>query len=213
MSTAVSAWARAAVVSLLLAAAAAVLRGAAARGAPHQSLPLPVSAPPTLTLGPAAGAPRVVIFSDYECVGCAALERELGPRLRAWAAAGRLRLEIRHFPLAPHRRARRAAAWAICAAWAGRGWEMHDALLASSAWRGPGPSAPALAALAHSLGLQQRTMERCAQERAATERLTDDLALGRAAEVAAVPAVFLNGRALDVPSPRTLLGAVERAMQ
>ncbi len=207
MSTAVSAWARAAVVALLLAAAAAVLRGAAARGAPHQSLPLPVSAPPTLTLGPAAGAPRVVIFSDYECVGCAALERELGPRLRAWAGGG---WRSDTFP------SRRIAAHgAPPPGRSARHGPDGDGRCTTRCSRAPHgvDRAPALAALAHSLGLQQRTMERCAQERAATERLTDDLALGRAAEVAAVPAVFLNGRALEVRSPRTLLGAVERAMQ
>jgi hypothetical protein len=72
-----------------------------------------------LALGP-TGRPRLVLFSDYECAACALLEREAGAELRSWAAAGRMRLELRHFPLPAHRRAPRASAWATCAARAGR---------------------------------------------------------------------------------------------
>src|SRR5688500_6167991 len=83
---------------------------------------------PALALGSPTSPHRLVIFSDYQCSVCALLEREAGPALRSMASSGRLRLEIRHFPLSAHRRARSAAAHAICAQRRHAGWRMHEAL-------------------------------------------------------------------------------------
>jgi len=167
---------------------------------------------PPLALGP-IDAPRLVLFSDYECPGCALLEREVGNELRAWAAAGRLRLELRHFPLQAHRRARRASAWASCAARAGRGWEMHTALLVSTNWRAPGPSGRGLRRLADSLGLDGSALSECAETASVAAQLAADTALGRAVGVAAVPAAYLDGSALPPLAPRSLLRTVERALR
>ena len=64
------------------------------------------NAPPaTLSVGPPDAPHRLVIYSDYQCPACALLQREAEPALRELAESGRLRLDLRHFPLAGHRRA------------------------------------------------------------------------------------------------------------
>jgi len=172
-----------------------------------------VDSAPALAAGPEAAPVRLVLFSDYECDACSHLEREAGAELRRWAAEGRLRLELRHFALRAHRRAPRASAWAICAARAGHGWELHTALLERPSWRGPGPSELALRALADSLGLDGPALSTCAQSEEIAGEVARDQTLGAADGVAAVPAVRLDGRALEPIAPRALLRAVERALR
>ena len=93
------------------------------------------NAPPaTLSVGPPDAPHRLVIYSDYQCPACALLQREAEPALRELAESGRLRLDLRHFPLAGHRRAPRAAALAACAEQQGAGWKMHDALFRQIRW-------------------------------------------------------------------------------
>src|SRR5204862_6841724 len=105
------------------------------------------------------------IWSDSECAGCAVLEHASGAALRQLAQGERLRVEVRHFPLAAHRRARRAAAATICAARQGRGWEMHEALLATAgAWASGPPAATWFAHLADSLHVDAPALAQCAQD-------------------------------------------------
>src|ERR687896_1923141 len=69
----------------------------------------------------ARGAPLVVVYGDYECPFCAALEL----RLRDLP----VRVAFRHFPVrGSHPRAFPAACAAEAAGRQGRFWEMHDAL-------------------------------------------------------------------------------------
>jgi protein-disulfide isomerase len=66
-------------------------------------------------------APEVIVYGDYECPFCAALE----VRLRAVP----VRVAFRHFPVrGSHPRAQAAAQAAEAAAAQGGFWEMHDSL-------------------------------------------------------------------------------------
>ncbi len=171
----------------------------------------PAGPPPTLAMGPVHAGHLVVVFSDYECSACALLERESGPAVRAIAASGRLRVEVRHFPLRGHRRAARAAAAAVCAARQGAGWEMHGALLASAPrWRFGPPSLPWFLALADSLGLDAQAFAACVADDAVAGLLAADLALGRALGLIGVPAVFIDGAPVPVRSPGALVRRVQR---
>ena len=86
------------------------------------SAPLPPVGPDDHVRGP-AGAPLVVVYGDYECPFCAALEE----RLRALP----LRVAFRHFPRrSAHPRAFAAACAAEAAGRQGAFWPMHDALFA-----------------------------------------------------------------------------------
>ena len=67
------------------------------------------------------GAPLVIVYGDYECPFCAAVEVRLHARA--------LRVAFRHFPVSgSHPRARPAAHAAEAAAEQGAFWAMHDAL-------------------------------------------------------------------------------------
>ena len=98
---------RSTVVALVSFAAALMLLSR--RPAATSSTPLvDANTPPaTLSLGPSDAPHRLVIYSDYQCPACALLHREAEPALRELAESGPLRLELRHFPLAGHRRAPR----------------------------------------------------------------------------------------------------------
>lgn len=207
---------RAAAVVAALIVAAAGLAGVSARRTtadPAPTLLLPPSAPPAaLTLGPESAPHTLTIWSDYECSACGLLEREAGPALRRLAESGRIRLELRHFPLRAHRRAPRAVAAALCAERQGGGWRMHEALTATVAeWARGAPSSPRFTALADSLGLDHEALGSCLGDDQIAGLLAGDLALGRAQGLVGVPAVFLDGRPLTVRTPRGLVRRVERA--
>jgi protein-disulfide isomerase len=199
-------------VGLALATSLAlVATGPAPQPAPPE--PIVESTPPTLALGPASGAHRLVIYSDYECAVCALLEREAGAALRVMARGGRLRLEIRHAPLAAHRRAPRAASAAVCAQREARGWAMHEALFATTPrWRSGPPAAPWFLRLADSLGLDRRSFAECLGDPAVAAAVATDRDLAAALGVAVVPTIFLDRERLDFRTPRALVRRVRRAI-
>ena len=169
------------------------------------------STPATLSSGPADAPHRLVVYSDYQCPACALLHREAEPSLLELAESGRLRLELRHFPLPGHRRASRAAVVSVCAGQQGAGWKMHDALFRTATlWTSPAPSAPWFQHLADSLGLDERALDLCIKDASVVGHLAADLALGRAAGLIGVPAFFLDGHPVTLRSPRGLVRRVKR---
>ena len=169
-----------------------------------------VALSPNIVWGAADAPHRLVVFSDYQCPACALLDRSAGPALGALTESGRLRIEVRHFPLVGHRRAPGAAASAVCAARQGAGREMHEALFRTVAnWSSSAPSGPWFGHLADSLGLDSPELERCMRSTSVAELLAADLAMGRAAGLIGVPAVFLDGRLLTFRSPAGLVRRLE----
>ena len=172
---------RSTVVALVSFAAALMLLSR--RPAATSSTPLvDANTPPaTLSLGPSDAPHRLVIYSDYQCPACALLHREAEPALRELAESGPLRLELRHFPLAGHRRASRAAVAAACAARQSAGWKMHDALFRTATrWTSQAPSAPWFRHLADSFELDRPEFDLCIKDTGVAGLLAADLALGRA---------------------------------
>ncbi len=166
---------------------------------------------PTVGWGPADAPHRLVVFSDYQCAACALLERGAGPQLRALAESGRMRVELRHFPLAGHRRAAGAAAASICVGRQGAGQAMHEALFRTTVgWTASAPSGPWFEHLADSLGLDGPELSRCSERDNVAGLLAADLAIGRAAGLIGVPAVFLDGRLVTFRSPADLVRRLER---
>jgi protein-disulfide isomerase len=77
--------------------------------------------------GPADATVTVIEYVNYQCPDVRNAEPLLAA-LRA-EAGDRLRLEVRHLPLAKHARARPAAEAAEAAGAQGAFWQMHDRLL------------------------------------------------------------------------------------
>jgi protein-disulfide isomerase len=128
------------------------------------------------------GAPLVVVYADFECPFCAALEQ----RLRGLP----LRVAFRHFPVrSSHPRARPAAAAAEAAAAQGAFWAMHDALFADQGRL----EDPHLWERAERLGLDVARFDADRRSEAVERRIAADFRAGVRAGVATTPTLFAGG--------------------
>ena len=128
------------------------------------------------------GAPLVVVYGDYECPFCAALEL----RLRDLP----LRVAYRHFPVrGSHPRAFPAACAAEAADRQGPSGTMHDALFADQGRL----EDPHLWARAERLGLDVARFDADRRDPAVAERITADFRGGVRAGVPTTPTLFHDG--------------------
>jgi protein-disulfide isomerase len=161
-----------------------------------------LSSAPVAPVGPSdhvrgpSDAPLVVVYGDYECPFCAALEL----RLRALP----LRVAFRHFPVrASHPRAFPAACAAEAAGRQGAFWPMHDALFADQGRL----EDPHLWARARRLGLDLERFDGDRRDPATAARVSADFRAGVRAGVPTTPALFHEGR---LHAGRLDAGALER---
>ncbi|HEX4805359.1 MAG TPA: DsbA family protein [Conexibacter sp.] len=146
------------------------------------SAPLPPLAPDDHVLGGGSDAPRLVVYADYECPYCGALQQRL-------AAAGE-RWVFRHFPVrSKHPRAWPAACAAEAAALQGRFAEMHAALYADQARL----EDPHLWERAGALGLDVARFDADRRSEAVAARVRRDFESGVRAGVVTTPATFDGG--------------------
>jgi len=144
-----------------------------------RSAPVPTVGPEDRVRGP-EGAPLVIVYADFECPYCAALEL----RLREMA----LRLCFRHFPVrSSHPRAWPAAEAAEAAAAQGAFWAMHDALFEDQGRL----EDPHLWQRAERLGLDVARFHADRRAPGVHERIKADFSSGIRAGVATTPTVFL----------------------
>jgi protein-disulfide isomerase len=128
------------------------------------------------------GARPVIVYGDYECPFCAALE----VRLRKLP----VRVAFRHFPVrASHPRALAAAHAAEAAALQGAFWAMHDALFDDQGRL----EDPHLWGRAERLGLDLERFDADRRSDAVAERVREQFHGGVRAGVATTPTVFLDG--------------------
>jgi protein-disulfide isomerase len=124
-----------------------------------------------------------VVYGDYECPFCAALEL----RLRALD----LRVAFRHFPVrSSHPRAQAAAQAAEAAAAQGAFWAMHDALFDDQGRL----EDPHLWARAERLGLDVERFDADRRSQAVADRVREQFHGGVRAGVVTTPTVFVEGR-------------------
>jgi protein-disulfide isomerase len=147
-----------------------------------------LSSAPVAPVGPADhvrgpdGAPAIVVYGDYECPFCAALELQLHDLA--------LRVAFRHFPVrGSHPRAFAAACAAEAAGRQGAFWPMHDALFADQGRL----EDPHLWARAERLGLDVTRFDADRRDPAVAARVTADFRAGVRAGVPTTPTLFLDG--------------------
>ena len=129
------------------------------------------------------GARTVIVYGDYECPFCAALE----VRLRALP----LRVVFRHFPVrASHPRAQAAAHAAEAAAAQDAFWEMHDALFDDQGRL----EDPHLWRRAERLGLDLARFDADRRSPEVAERVREHFRGGVRAGVVSTPTAFTDGR-------------------
>jgi protein-disulfide isomerase len=145
------------------------------------SAPLPPVGPGEHVRGPDAGA-LVVVYSDYECPFCAALELSLRDLP--------LRVVFRHFPVrSAHPRAFAAACAAEAAGRQGAFWEMHESLFADQGRL----EDPHLWARAERLGLDVARFDADRRDDAVAARIMADFRGGVRAGVPTTPTLFHDG--------------------
>jgi protein-disulfide isomerase len=125
----------------------------------------------------------VIVYGDYECPFCAAVEVRLRPLP--------LRVAFRHFPVqGSHPRALAAACAAEAAAAQGAFWTMYDALFDDQGRL----EDPHLWARAERLGLAVERFDADRRSDAVRERVREHFHGGVRAGVVTTPTVFADGR-------------------
>ena len=159
--------------------------------------------------GPQTARVTLLEYGDYECPFCQKAQPEVQRLLDSHH--GQLRLVFRHYPLVEqHPHAEDAAEAAEAAAAQGRFWDMHALLFAQKHGLNP----EALAGYAQSLGLDMRRFHNELADHVYLQRIHEHRALAQQMQVRAVPAFFVNGRAVDTGAGfAAVQQAVEQALK
>jgi protein-disulfide isomerase len=127
-------------------------------------------------------ARTAIVYGDYECPYCAALEHRLQEL--------QVRVAFRHFPVrSSHPRAEAAARAAEAAGLQGAFWAFHDSLFADQGRL----EDPHLWARAERLGLDIARFDADRRSEAVAARVREDFRAGIRAGVATTPTVFVGG--------------------
>jgi protein-disulfide isomerase len=153
-----------------------------------------------VTVGPPDAPVQILVFSDYQCPGCAHWATQIEPMIKAeFVATGQVRLTYYDFPLGGNfKHSFVASRAARCAGDQGRFWEYHDRLMAQQPQWSYSQSTPTayFLDLAGGIGIDQRQFESCLRSDAHAEVVTANRVLGETLGVTGTPTVFLNGRAV-----------------
>jgi protein-disulfide isomerase len=154
-----------------------------------------VTVDPASAKGPRTATVTMIEFSDFECPYCSRAAATIKQVQQAYAKD--LRLVFRHFPLAFHQNAPKAAEAAECAREQGKFWEMHDKLFETQ----KSLTVPDLKKRAAELGLNAQTFGQCLDSGRQAARVKKDTAEGETYGVKATPTFFVNGRLVSGAYP------------
>ncbi len=145
--------------------------------------------------GPENAPVTMVVFSEFQCPFC----RRVSPTVREVEERykGRVRLVFRHFPLARHKDAPKAAEASECARDEGRFWEMHDRLFANAEKL----SVSDLKQHARAIGLDGAAFDACLDSGRRADRWRRDLADAQSYGASGTPMFFINGRLVTGAQP------------
>jgi len=145
--------------------------------------------------GPANARVTIVEFADFQCPYCSKAS-DVVKKVAAEYPAD-VRVVFRHFPLANHPLAPRAAEASACANEQGKFWEYHDHLFANPR----DLDETALKAHAVTLGLEVKAFVDCLESGRMKALVEKDRRAGEAAGVSGTPAFFVNGLPLAGAQP------------
>ena len=171
---------------------------------------------------PAAGAPTVDLYLDYQCPACASFEAALGPTIHGLAEAGRITLvyHVKNFldDNLKNDSSTRAANGAFCAADAGRFQEFSDQVFPNQPAReGEGFTDAQLRGFAEAAGISGdalTTWQSCLDAGTYTDYVNSVEAQSFEDGVRGTPTVRINGEIVDlgsIGSPELFTEAVENA--
>lgn len=132
---------------------------------------------------------KMIVYSDFECPFCAQFAATM--KQIETEFFGKIAIAFRHYPLAGHPEAEKAAEASECAAEQGKFWEMHDKLFADNiAGR---MSAEQFKKDAADLSLNQEQFNQCLDSGKYRDKISRQKSEGDKAGVTGTPTSFLNG--------------------
>ncbi|MCA2978315.1 MAG: thioredoxin domain-containing protein [Myxococcaceae bacterium] len=157
--------------------------------------------------GPSSARVVIVEFADFQCSFCARASDTVKKVAADFPAD--VRVVFRHFPLANHPLAPKAAEASACANEQGRFWEFHDHLFANMREL----DESSLKAHALTLGLDLRPFVACLESGRMRAVVEQDRAAGEKLGVNGTPAFFINGVMLSGAQPEEAFRkAIEREL-
>jgi protein-disulfide isomerase len=152
--------------------------------------------------GPAGAPVTIVEFCEFQCPYC----RRVQPTLRQIEARyrDRVRLVFRHYPLARHKDAKKAAEAAECAGDQERFWPMHDRLFGNQG----ALAVTDLKAHARAIGLDGAAFDACLDSGKHAARWRKDLAEAESYGSPGTPLFFINGRLVSGAQPLAVFAKV-----
>jgi len=179
-----------------------------AAAAPSAPSPVPTQASPE---------PLVTLeeFGDFQCSHCAQFALGMGKQLKKdFVDKGRINFVFRHFPfLGRSDESFRAAEATECARDQGKFWEYHDTVFEN--WKGVDTGAYSddnLKRFASTLQLDRDAFDSCLDNGKYGGKVEEDRQLGERMDVRGTPALFLQGRRIQVASYGELAALIESAI-
>jgi predicted DsbA family dithiol-disulfide isomerase len=157
-----------------------------------------------------ARAPRgtvtVISFTDFQCPFCRRTHAALAPLVAQHR--GRVRVVLRHVPLAMHPDARTAARAAVCT----ESLPIADAI-ADALYQAPDLGEAACETIAIERGAEREAFRRCVADPATDARIDRDTAMFRELGGDGVPMLYVDRTLLDgAQSRRSLEAAIDDAL-
>lgn len=140
--------------------------------------------------GPADAAVTIAVFDDYQWLYCARLEPVFQQVLDKYPE--NVKLVVKHFPLAKHKFAHKAATAALSANVQGKFWEFHSELFKNYKVINDAK----IQDIAKKLGLDMDKFAKEMQSPAIKSLIARDVSNGRQIGVRGTPTIFINGKAL-----------------
>jgi protein-disulfide isomerase len=150
------------------------------------------------------GAPvTLIVFSDYQCPGCAQFATRMKPVLEAnEVKAGKLKMVYYDLPLTSiHQHSFLAARAARCAGDQGKYWDYHEQLFGRQAEWSHKRTTPLkeLKEYGTLVGLDQAAFDRCLESDRFAETVTANALLAQQLGVNSTPTVIINNRRIRDP--------------
>jgi len=138
--------------------------------------------------GPANAKVTIAEWADFQCPAC----KGAAPALEAVRERhpNDVRLVFKHFPLAMHEHAEKAARAAVAAARQNKFWEMHAALFDAQ----PKVDPESVEGLAKGLGLDMKHFLADRDSEATADAVSRDRKQGESLALKSTPSIFINGR-------------------
>lgn len=156
-----------------------------------------------VTVGNPDAPVTLIVFSDYQCPGCAQFATRIKPMLEAnEVRAGKLKIIYYDLPLTSiHRHSFLAARAARCAGDQGKYWEFHEAIFQHQSDWSFNRAAPIkeFKGYAATAGLDQEGFASCLESDRFAETVTANAMMAQRLGVNSTPTVIINNRRVRDP--------------